>query len=1359
MRRDEFNNVNINNDRQLRGVEFGKTNSNEIFSQRENTVNNSELNATQAKDELNEGVSDNRQGAHHDDLTQEELRKQFKENSSNGAESSSSGSSGAESTTGASSSAGSAGASSVGASSSGAAAASSSAAATAGTAAVSASAVVITAFTVITAAPIIISQATAQLLNFEVGEHELFYEVELNDVIENGEYKVILSNETYNESKPLEAGMNHGEFFNLEPNTEYDFEVEEGSEVEIKRSLLKKTFTTEEGYIGYSEFINFDFDKTANFLDGTFTVQLNYIDELDIYSDFAFTLTDVDNSSITNRFSLEKTTEPQTINLSSSTVTFDLENEYSYKLTYKERDMEVIFKEETFSFTDTSGASSIFYGGGVNTAANFLDNTFTAYIDFVDGFNIFSDFALHIYDIDSGINNERIYPLQSNINAQTLSANAEMDVPALYLETGVFKYYFTYKRKGVSQQTEEQEVSFTDIYGRKTEAATVVILENADFLAGTFKAQLSYVDDYGWLDDFVLHISNESTSYSRDYVLSKNTEEQTLSAAEDENNSELDLENSYSYYLTYTRNGTSMSTTPHNVTFVDGEDRKAEFANISVNDKADFLDKTFDVQLDFTDDYGWLDNFILHISKISSRATSSSITINRDYPLSKSKEVQTLSTDEDDENPEFDLEDAECTYYLTYTRRGELMTTDSNDITFEDKNERKAEFTSLTVSDKADFLEGTFNIQLNYTDDYDWLDDFVLHVSNSSSSISRDYELSKSLEIQSLSTSASGSDPELDIEDGEYTYYLSYTRKGQSMSTDSKNITFTDKDNRKTEFVSASIDNKADFLERTFKVQLDYTDDYGRLSNFVFHITENDSLADIPFSREYPLIKTLDEQVLSADEDEDNSGFDLESGTYSCYFSYELKGETLSTTPEVVTFEDVDSRRSIYNDITINEASFEDKTFDVKLDFEDGLNRLDGWHIILTDTVNSVSVSYDLSETTDVQTFSAYNADADKTIDLEHSTLTYTLTYNESGVEQVVSDDTTFTDKEELVSSVNAPIFDDNGGGVAYYNFYTGELDITLDYDDYFDYFSNFSIVFNSDFEIELNKQKTAQTVDGGAGLEYGVDFTTGDPVNYELFYRTKADPDTPVSAATGTVTFVDNNILDINVGRIQYGDGSYTVPYQIEFKEDRSELEDISVYIESDAFGGENYLVQLTYSGNINPDSKWQCAYFSYGSEPEVVFDDSESDVPGVLTSVSGKIIAKTSGGARLFSKDISLTYNDSTEHMLLRGIRLSATDWAEADGMATINFFYVVGENDYLGQSFVIRFVDSENNIFDIDATVPSGYAYSGTTSFSLEDYSTFVSEAKAGNAFAVYIIYLDSEENEVVVPCYTSFSFEIV
>ena len=287
MRRDEFNNVNITNDKQLRGIEFGKTNSNEIFSQRENTVNNSELNITQAKDELNEGVSDNRQGTHHDDYTQEELRKQFKDNASNGSESSSSGSSGVESTTG--SSAGSTGAAGVGASSSGAAASGGATIGAASTAAVSASAVVITAFTVITAAPIIISQATAQLLSFEVGEHEVFYEVELNDVIENGEYRVILSNASYNESKPLEAGMNHGEFFDLEPNTEYDFEVEEGSEVEIKRSLLKRTFTTGEGYVGYSEFISFSFDKTANFLNGTFTVQLNFIDELDIYSDFAFT--------------------------------------------------------------------------------------------------------------------------------------------------------------------------------------------------------------------------------------------------------------------------------------------------------------------------------------------------------------------------------------------------------------------------------------------------------------------------------------------------------------------------------------------------------------------------------------------------------------------------------------------------------------------------------------------------------------------------------------------------------------------------------------------------------------------------------------------------------------------------------------------------------------------------------------------------------------------------------------------------------------------------------------------------------------------------------------------------------------
>ena len=63
------------------------------------------------------------------------------------------------------------------------------------------------------------------------------------------------------------------------------------------------------------------------------------------------------------------------------------------------------------------------------------------------------------------------------------------------------------------------------------------------------------------------------------------------------------------------------------------------------------------------------------------------------------------------------------------------------------------------------------------------------------------------------------------------------------------------------------------------------------------------------------------------------------------------------------------------------------------------------------------------------------------------------------------------------------------------------------------------------------------------------------------------------------------------------------------------------------------------------------------------------------------------------------------------------------------------------------------------DTEVSVQESDYFVEGESFSLEDYSTFVTEAKAGNAFAVYIIYLDSEENEVVVPCYTSFSFEIV
>ena len=76
--------------------------------------------------------------------------------------------------------------------------------------------------------------ATATVHMLEAYEREVFYELELLDTIETGGYKVILSNETYYDSNDLEPGINHGEFFDLEPETEYTFEVEEGGDIEEK---------------------------------------------------------------------------------------------------------------------------------------------------------------------------------------------------------------------------------------------------------------------------------------------------------------------------------------------------------------------------------------------------------------------------------------------------------------------------------------------------------------------------------------------------------------------------------------------------------------------------------------------------------------------------------------------------------------------------------------------------------------------------------------------------------------------------------------------------------------------------------------------------------------------------------------------------------------------------------------------------------------------------------------------------------------------------------------------------------------------------------------------------------------------
>ncbi len=1014
MRRDEFNNINVTNDQQLRGVEFGKTVKFDFSTQRENQVNKEELNNIQPKDELNEGASSSRKD-NKVEHTSDELQKQLSESGSSSSSSSSVASGSAEA-----------------ASSSSAAAASGGAATVASATAVSASVVAVTAFTVITAAPIILSQAKAELKSFDIGSTGFAYEVELLDTLDTEEYHVILYNETYNESQDIEAGITTGIFSELEPNTEYTFDVEEGDSSEIKRNLLRKTFTTS-GQL--SVFNNFYFDETANFLTRTFEVQLDYYDELAIYSDFTFTISDIEDADLSYTYNLSYTTEVQTLSLDEPGMPFNYEEELQYIFSYYENDQEIVYSSGTFTFTDISGGVSEFRGGTVSNLADFYSYNFTVTLDYVDDFNFIDDVYLVIY-MDEEEGDARTYELALTTDPQTLSARAdeELDIPPLDLESGEsFYYHFKYTYKGVSQTTERQTVVFKD-----------------------------------------------------------------------------------------------------------AEDRETEF-------------------------YGGV------------------------------------------------------------------------------------------VSSQADFLDNTFNVQLSYVDDFDRLDDFVLHI----------YE-------------------------------------------------------------------------------------------------DNAATAD-SFSRDYSLSKVTTEQTLSANEYGEEPGFDVSTGEYSYYFSYTNNGIEYNTDVATVTFTDAEGRVSTFNGITINEADFEDEMFYLTLDFDDSLDRLDSFHITLYDNDINASVSYDLSETTDEQCYPLYDSENEVTLDVERHSMSYLLTYNDNGVQQSVSDSTTFTDKQNRTSHVSGVTFNEDGNGNVYYNFYTYEIEVTLDYENYFDYYDDFRLWFYYDgtseedyYEVSLAENHTTQYINTSDSMEHGVDFTSSSPINYKLIYHTVEDSDTHQVAASGSFTCIDSSqfeINDIKVGQVQFEDtdsqesANYYIPFKLDYIDDRSEIGSVSVYIK---LGEDNYqyLYMLSETGGVIDDDKWQYGYFSYSQADVHVFFDNPVT-----------IVAKNSSEEEIYTKVVSLTLDDNTGDFEILDIRLLSApfDGSLESEECSFQYSYMTASGDYTEKQFTLRFIDEDGNCYDIeDNYMSSGAFTSGTITFTTSGHETFVQKVLNGDTFKVNLVYIDSSDKEVEISCYTSFRF---
>ena len=514
MRNDEFNTVEVKNNKRTFGIEFGKTQKAEFTSQKDNKLPDGELN------EKYFGKTIRKQ-------TETNVQYSSKNVQIHG------------STTVTS------------------ATTASNVAATTATVATAASVVAVTAMAVTTGISVALHDYEYEFNSFVVTSDSLSYELFIvdhknerpdgepyeeydsieEDYIEEEEedepFTLRVYNSNYDYSIPTWLYNNWGEFTNLEPNEQYHIVLTEnrfGGE-----TIFDEVFSTKEEE-PVSEFRGITWDKKCNFLTNTMKVQLDYTDEKNQYTDFKFNLTaELVNATgpLSFTYDLEKTTEEQEIKLDIYS-DFDLSLMYDYSFTYKDNGEEVTFDQGTFQFEDNSGAISEFRRFKFDKTANFKNRTFEVQLDYQDDFNVYSDFVLtfiYLFDEPVGRAQQEEFgidvPLQKTTEVQTI----DLDGIEISLSDS-YKYRLTCLHYGEKETLDEGSVTFTDNSGAIVRFNDFLFDETINYDTREISFQLDYIDELGYFYGFEFILKDLETEEERSFNLDSTTEVQTFEVNE-----------------------------------------------------------------------------------------------------------------------------------------------------------------------------------------------------------------------------------------------------------------------------------------------------------------------------------------------------------------------------------------------------------------------------------------------------------------------------------------------------------------------------------------------------------------------------------------------------------------------------------------------------------------------------------------------------------------------------------------------------------------------------------------------------------------------------------------------------------
>lgn len=450
--------------------------------------------------------------------------------------------------------------------------------------------------------------------------------------------------------------------------------------------------------------------------------------------------------------------------------------------------------------------------------------TFDIYLDYVDDADAFSDFTLYLYDLEVPEEINYTFELEKMVGYQTIIGPNSTDKIDVFKDWG---YKFSYKENGEVVDYIEDIAQFNDMYGRKSGFYEFVFDKTISIKERTMDVRLDFDNDFGWYSNFLLtwyiHHGNDDDPTSQPYVddreieLELTTDTQTISI-EGLDFNYLDDTLTYTYVLTCEYRGETIEVAREDTAFklTDNSGAKSEWNKFIFDKTADFYENTFEVQLDYVDDFNYYDNFTLTL-------LPSGVNAQYDFHLDATSEVQTCTFDAQQHwNYSFDYE---YSYSLTCAYQGAMKTLDSGEnFKFTDNSG----FHSFIFDSHYDYGDGTFNVRLDYEDPNNNFANFVMHIASEDDPENPNVHinLASTTETQTISMS------DYNLEAHAWYYYtLTCDYKGNEVTLAKSEESFEFYDPDIAPQVSITfINNEMNWATGTIAVQLDYTDKYNMLN-------------------------------------------------------------------------------------------------------------------------------------------------------------------------------------------------------------------------------------------------------------------------------------------------------------------------------------------------------------------------------------------------------------------------------------------------------------------------------------------------------------------------------------------------